>query len=190
MRAIREQLEQRALVNPESLFEELARLDPMAASKMEVTNLRRVIRALEVTLGAHRPFSSFGGDLRKYDSSATIQIGLRVPSDELDRRIETRFREWLDNGLLDEVQQLADRPDGLSRTAQQAAGYRELFQYVRGECSLEVATENAIVATRRLARRQRRWFTRDPRIEWFDTAELAEARLRGVLSQSSSFVGN
>ena len=153
------------------LHRRLSDSDPVAAGRMEPTNRRRVLRALEVTLGAGRPFSSFGPGLDRYPETSFTMVGLRVPRGLLDRRIAERFARMMEAGFLDEVEGLLARPDGFSHTAAQALGYRELAAHLRGECELDEAVEDAVAATRRLARRQERWFRRDPRITWFDVAD-------------------
>jgi tRNA dimethylallyltransferase len=185
---IREVLEARVRHDLAALYDELAALDPLAASRMEPTNARRVVRALEVTLGAGRPFSSYGGGLRTYGGVRVVQVGLRADFSVLDERIESRFRAWLDEGLLDEVAALAASPNGISRTARQAVGYRELLRHVEQGVALEECVNEAITQSRRLARRQRSWFARDPRIEWFDDAREAGVRLLGVLGSPDGFV--
>ena len=184
---VRRELEARWAAG-EALHEELVREDPLAASRMEPTNERRVVRALEVTIGSGRPFSSFGPGLAQYGRIRIVQVGLRVPMEELDRRIEARFRRWMDEGLLDEVRRLAKRPAGLSRTARQAVGYRELLAHVEDGVDLEQCVRDAITHSRRLARRQRSWFERDPRVEWFDSPDAAGERLERVLNGPDGFV--
>ena len=171
-----------------ALYEELGQLDPLGASRMESTNARRVVRALEVCLGSGRPFSSFGAGLRSYGPVRVVQVGLRRDFETLDVQIEERFRSWIDQGLVDEVATLAALPGGLSRTARQAVGYRELLRYVEEDAPLEQCISDAIVQSRRLARRQRSWFQRDPRIEWFDEASAAGLRIREVLNSPDGFV--
>jgi tRNA dimethylallyltransferase len=152
----------------EALHRRLAQLDPVAAARMEPTNRRRVVRALEVTLGSGRPFSSFGPGLDAYPPIDYRLVGLRWPRDALDRRIDQRYRDQLDAGFVDEVRSLAARPGGVSSTAAQALGYKELLAHVRGSSSLDDALDLARRRTRQFARRQERWFRRDPRIEWLD----------------------
>lgn len=171
-----------------ALFEELQALDPLAASRMEPTNARRIVRALEVTLGGGRPFSTYGQGLRTYGPVRVVQVGLRTDFEQLDARITVRFHRWLDEGLLEEVTKLVDAPGGLSRTARQAVGYRELLRHVEEGMALEQCVDDAITQSRRLARRQRSWFQRDPRIEWFDEPEAARARLVEVLGSPDGFV--
>ncbi|MDW3219090.1 MAG: tRNA (adenosine(37)-N6)-dimethylallyltransferase MiaA [Acidimicrobiales bacterium] len=150
----------------ERLHARLAELDPVAAARMEPTNRRRVLRALEVTVGSGRPFSSFGPGMEEYGPSPFVQVALRWPREVLDRRIADRYERQLDEGFLDEVRRLAAL--GPSRTAAQALGYRELLRHVAGEVSRDEAVREAVLRTRRFARRQERWFRRDPRITWVD----------------------
>jgi tRNA dimethylallyltransferase len=149
-----------------ALHRRLVAIDPVAAGRMEPTNRRRVVRALEVTVGAGRPFSSFGPGLETYPPTDDHLVGLRVSRPVLDRRIEERYQAQLAAGLLDEVARLAAQP--LSATAAQALGYKELLDHLHGRCSLEEALDLAVRRTRRFARRQERWFRRDPRIRWLD----------------------
>jgi tRNA dimethylallyltransferase len=179
---VRALLEARVHDELPALYAELEVLDPLAASRMEPTNARRVVRALEVTLGAGRPFSSYGEGLVTYGPARVVQVALQTDFEQLDLRIATRFRTWMDQGLLDEVTALASAPGGLSRTARQAVGYRELLRHVEEGADLETCVEDAIIQSRRLARRQRSWFLRDPRIEWFDDPVRARARLLDVLN--------
>lgn len=150
------------------LYGRIQQLDPLAASRMEPTNRRRVVRALEVTLGSGRPFSSFGPGLNTYPPVPIRQVGLRWSREALARRIEQRYAAQMQAGFLDEVASLAARPQPLSRTARQALGYKELLAHLEGRCSLDGALAEAIARTRRFATRQERWFRRDPRIQWVD----------------------
>ena len=147
-----------------SLHARLMELDPVAAARMTTSNRRRIERALEVTVGSGRPFSSYGPGLDAYPPSPIAQVGLDVPVAELDRRIDARVAAMLDGGLLTEARALEGR--SLSRTAERALGYAELLEHLRGERSLEDAVAETVRRTRRLARRQLRWFRRDPRIRW------------------------
>ena len=171
-----------------ALHRRLAALDPVAAARMEPTNRRRVVRALEVTLGSGRPFSSFGPGLATYPPSPFTQLGLRVPLPVLDQRIAARFAAMVDRGLLAEVRALAAGPVPPSATAGQALGYRELLAHVAGRCSLGEAVEEAVRRTRQFARRQVRWFRRDPRISWSDVddAENLVARAGDLLGDWSA----
>ena len=151
-----------------NLYSQLCDRDPKAAKRMEPGNRRRIVRALEVTLGSGKRFSSYGEGLDTYGKTAFKQIGLSLPRPLLDERIEQRFARQLELGLAEEAKQLHDRPEGLSRTAQQALAYKELFAHFRGETTLDEAIDLAKARTRRFSRRQQRWFRRDPRIHWID----------------------
>jgi len=165
------------------LHRRLAELDPDAARRMEPTNRRRILRALEVTLGAGRPFSFFGPGLGVYPPTPFAQVGIRMPRDILDRRIGERYRRQMESGFLDEVAALGKRSEPLSSTAAQALGYRQFLAYLRGDCDLEEAVDAAVAATRRFARRQDRWFRRDPRIDWIDIQDNPLEALPEVLDR-------
>ena len=152
----------------ESLHRRLVLLDPVGAAKMLPGNRRRIVRALEVTLGSGRPFSSFGPGVDHYPPTRFRQIGLEIDRTLLDARIDARYDRQLAEGFLAEVRALQTL--GLSRTAAQALGYRELLAHLHGQATIDEALDLARRRTRRLARRQQRWFRRDPRIEWFDAA--------------------
>ncbi|NNE96498.1 MAG: tRNA (adenosine(37)-N6)-dimethylallyltransferase MiaA [Acidimicrobiales bacterium] len=147
------------------LHSRLAELDPLAATRMEPGNRRRVLRALEVTLGSGRPFSSFGPGVDAYPPTRFVQLGLEIDRSSLDARINARFDQQMERGFLDEVALL---PRPLSRTASQALGYRELLRHLDDGAPLAEQVEEAKKRTRRFARRQQRWFRRDPRIRWLD----------------------
>ena len=154
----------------ECLWHHLHSLDPVAATKMLPTNRRRIVRALEVTLGSNRPFSDYGPGVDAYPPSTFRQVGLRLARDELDRRIDARYDQQMAAGFLVEVERLSQRP--LSRTAAQALGYKELRAHLDGSLTLDRALAVARQRTKRFARRQERWFRRDPRITWFDALQV------------------
>lgn len=153
-------------LGPEALHQRLCHLDPTAGSKMEPSNSRRIIRALEVCEGSGRPFSSFGPGVDTYPASEVQQVALRWPRDVLARRIEERVRVMIERGLQAEVENLLTQ--GLSPTALQALGYKEMVEHIEGRMSLEEVIATIVVKTRQFAVRQERWFRRDPRINWFD----------------------
>jgi tRNA dimethylallyltransferase len=168
----------------------LTDLDPVAAARMEPTNRRRVIRALEVTMGSGRPFSSFGPGLEAYPETRFALVGLPVAAD-IDRRIEERFAAQMEAGFLDEVRGLAARSGGLSRTARQALGYRELLSHVEEGVPLEAARSEAVRRTRVFARRQWAWFRRDPRIVWVGEQDDQVARVTAAFAgEGPHRVGN
>ncbi len=162
-----------------SLYARLSRLDPAAAQRIEPGNRRRIVRALEVIEGAGRPFSSFGPGVDHYPTSDVVQIGVRRPREVTAERIADRVDAMLEAGWLDEVAALA--PRGLSRTASQALGYRELLDHLGGRLTLAEAIDQTVRATRRFATRQERWFRRDPRVRWVDVEDDPVAELVPVV---------
>ena len=161
-----------------TLWSRLRSLDPVAAGRIEPGNRRRVVRALEVCLGSGRPFSAFGPGVGSYPPTDAVILGLRWPRPRLAARIERRVATMVAAGLVDEVSRLARR--GLSRTARQALGYKELLDHLDGRMSLDDAIAAVVVRTRQFAVRQERWFRRDPRVRWYDidrdpVAEVAPA---------------
>ena len=184
---VREELEAAAAVpaGAASLHRRLATLDPVAASRMEPSNARRVVRALEVTLGSGRPFSSYGPGLGAYPPTRFRLAGVWLPRPVVAERVAERYRRQLAAGFLDEVRTLAARPAGLSRTAGQALGYRELLAHLAVEVPLDEALETARRRTVAFARRQRVWFRRDPRVTWFGATRNPAAVLPALLGNWS-----
>jgi tRNA dimethylallyltransferase len=168
----REQLRAEAeVLGPDRLHRRLAELDPTAATRIEPTNVRRTVRALEVAAVTGRPFSSYAALWERYPDERVRAAGVDVPRDVLARRIEARVRAMVDTGLLDEVRALLDRGLFGWLTASRAIGYAEFARCLRGEVTLAEATAETVRRTRELARRQMVWFRRDPRIRWFPAGE-------------------
>jgi tRNA dimethylallyltransferase len=177
-------------------YERLAAADPLAVTRIEPGNARRIVRALEVLETTGRPFSSFGAGLEEYGAPAIDVglVGIWLPRAELGRRIAARFTAMRAGGLEAEVRALAlrrgdsseDSPErsvGLSRTAAQAIGYKEILAHLDGEIpSIADAFDLAVRRTRQFARRQRVWFRRDPRIRWVGTARNPQALAAVVLA--------
>jgi tRNA dimethylallyltransferase len=168
-------LELEAEPDTAELFRRLEQADPPAARKMEPTNRRRVVRALEVTLGSGQPFSSFGPGVDNYPPTDVVQIGLRWPRALLSARLTARVHEMIGANLVAEVEGLSRA--GLSRTAAQALGYKEILEMLAGRIGEDEAIDLIITRTRQFAVRQERWFRRDPRVRWIDIEQdpVAEA---------------
>lgn len=177
-----------ANLDTRDLFQRLEELDPVASSRMEPTNRRRIVRALEVTLGSGRRFSDWGPGMNAYPPIATRQIACDRPRPVLDERIAARYRAQIEAGFVEEVRGLLDRPGAMSRTARQALGYKELIAHIEAGRPLVMQLDIANQRTRRFARRQQRWFRRDPRVEWHDLeatdSETLAADLANFLASS------
>jgi tRNA dimethylallyltransferase len=154
-----------AVVGPAELHRRLAVADPPAAAAILPSNGRRIVRALEVVAITGEPFSAFlpthGPAWRD-----SLIVGLDRDTATLDERIGLRVRHMFDTGLVDEVRTLLDRGLTDGRTASTAVGYRQVADALAGRCTVDEAATATAAATRRLVRRQRSWFRRDPRIEW------------------------
>ena len=153
-------------------YGELEQLDPIAAARIEPSNARRIIRALEVIQLTGERFSSFGAGVAAFGATAfpVLLTGLWLPRAVLARRIAARVQAMRRSGLVDEVATLLEGP-GLSRTARQAIGYREVLEHLGGTRDVDDAFAITGRRTRAFARRQRMWFRRDPRITWLGAPE-------------------
>ncbi|MEY3575614.1 MAG: tRNA delta(2)-isopentenylpyrophosphate transferase [Actinomycetota bacterium] len=161
--AVRDELQREP--DTDALFARLESLDPLAATRIERSNRRRIERALEVCIGSGKPFSSFGPGTAAYPLSSVRQVGIAWARATLSARVEARVHRMMADGLLDEVKHLAATTT-MSREARQALGYSELLQHLDGRLSLDEAVAQIVLHTRQFAVRQERWFRRDPRIEW------------------------
>lgn len=157
-----------AALHTAELLARLSEVDPHTAATCEPNNARRMIRALEVTLGTGRPFSSYGPGMEQYAPSDDLMIGLEVPRDVMLPLLSARVHKMLDDGFLAEVESLKAEDPPIGVTARQALGYRELLRHLSGEWTYDHAVDETILRTRQFAVRQHRWFRRDPRIRWVD----------------------
>ena len=165
--AFRQELEARAAREGwQALQTELARVDPASAARIDPHNVRRVIRALEVHRATGVPFSAW--QQRRPPPFRTVFVGLDLPRPLLYARIDARVDEQVAAGLIDEVRALLDRGYDSSLPAMAGFGYREIGQFLRGECDRATAVERYKQATRHYARRQLTWFRPDSRITWLD----------------------
>ncbi len=176
--SIRLKLEEYERVNgKEALHTLLCEKDPEAAEKIHPNNVRRVIRALEVCYVTGKTFTQVGMEARREPVYNAKIFGIDTERTVLYERINSRVEVMLEQGLLDEARGFFE--SGLSRTttAMQAIGYKELFDYFEGRCSLEAAVEKIKMESRRYAKRQLTWFRRNERIDWVrldDTGKILD----------------
>ena len=150
----------------QALLEELKRIDPACAVKLHPNNAKRVVRALEIYYNTGMTMSE---QVRRSRQEAPeyqpFLLGIRFENRQaLYDRINQRVDIMLKNGLVEEAQK--SFISGLCQTAVQAIGHKELFPYFRGEATLEACVETLKRETRRYAKRQMTWFSRDSRIRW------------------------
>jgi tRNA dimethylallyltransferase len=173
---------------PDDLRAELIDADPAAGDLVDLDNPRRVIRAVEILrlVGAtptQRAGTSAAVAVRNYQARhPVVAVGID-PLDRLALRIEVRLDSMLDRGLLEEVTALGGR---LGRTAAQAVGYKELIPVVEGRQTVGAARSAALAATLGLARRQRTFFRRDPRIVWLDDQFGVDSAVESIVDMASA----
>ncbi|MEP7358527.1 MAG: tRNA (adenosine(37)-N6)-dimethylallyltransferase MiaA [Anaerolineales bacterium] len=178
---LRAELEQQlALEGVAALAARLRQVDPASALTVDLRNPRRVIRALEVALSTGESFVA----LRRKETPpyAISRLGLTLPRPALYARIDARLDAMLAAGLVDEVRGLAARGYGWELPAMSALGYRQIGQYLRGECPLDEAVALIRRATRQFVRRQANWFKpADPAIRWFESTGAAPNAMAAYL---------
>jgi tRNA dimethylallyltransferase len=176
---LRERLEAEERAHrPGHLHQRLAELDPVAATRIHPANLRRVIRALEVTMTTGKPISA---QQRQGHPVPAIMVGVSMERGELCRRIDTRVEGQLAAGLVEETRRLLARGVPPEAPSMQALGYKEVAGWLRGAFTEQEAVRLLKRNVRRYAKRQLTWFRRDSRIRWVDATGLdEEARLARV----------
>lgn len=158
----------------------LAGNDPVAAASIDPANLRYTLRALEILLLTGRRASDRTAPRDRWAERFSVaMVGLAPERGDLHAKIAARVRRMMDEGWYGEVRRLLDR--GISRESHafQAIGYREVADWVEGRVDRPATEEKIVVATRRFARRQRSWFSRDRRIQWMKPEEALAAVLQG-----------
>jgi tRNA dimethylallyltransferase len=147
------------------LQNQLKELDAVAYDTIAIDNPHRVIRALEICMGTGKPYSSF---LKKKNINRpfkTITIGLTAPRETIYNRINQRVDIMMQQGLLDEAKNLFQYKE---LNALNTVGYKELFDYLEGEWTLDFAISEIKKNSRRFAKRQLTWFKKDENTLWFD----------------------
>ncbi|MDD5952815.1 MAG: tRNA (adenosine(37)-N6)-dimethylallyltransferase MiaA [Oscillospiraceae bacterium] len=187
--ALRESLRKKAETEgPSALLEELRSVDPESAERIEMRNVPRVIRAIELYRTTGKTMTEHLRDSRKTPSPyVSCMLGLNYRQRQtLYDRINRRVDDMMEKGLLDEAKNIFQQPGG--QTALQAIGYKELKPYLDGEISLSEAVEKMKQGTRRYAKRQLTWFRREEDIHWLypddyiDEASLVDAA-KSVVTQ-------
>jgi tRNA dimethylallyltransferase len=149
----------------ETLQEKLKELDPETYYSIAIDNPHRIMRALEICIGAETPYSTFKNKPKTPRNFTSIKIGLNAEREVIYNRINERVDNMLANGLLEEAEKLYPNKD---LNALQTVGYRELFSFFDGEFTQEFAISEIKKNTRRFAKRQGTWFKKDEETLWFD----------------------
>ena len=151
-----------------ALFNELVRLDPVYSRQVDPKNPARLVRALEVCLTTGLPYSQFRSNRPASRDFRILKIGLTLPRPELNTRIDLRTDAMIAAGLIEEARALYPMR---KLNALNTVGYRELFDSFEGLCSQAEAIEKIKVNTRRYAKRQMTWFSKDKEYRWFSPNE-------------------
>lgn len=169
---LREMLQQQLKTEGiESLRHQLKILDPEYYNQVDLMNPQRVLKAVEVCLQTGKTYTSFLTRPKKERPFTAIRIGLNRPREELYERINLRVDRMIEQGLVDEVKGLSPFRN---YNALNTVGYKEIFQYLDGEISLEQAIDLIKRNTRRYAKRQLTWWSRDKEIAWFNPDNQSE----------------
>lgn len=169
----------------ESLQRELQARDPEYYTIVDRNNPHRLIRALEVSITANQPYSSFLNQHRPKRPFHTLYVGLTAPRAVIYERINTRVDRMLAAGLLEEAKTLYPYR---KLNALQTVGYRELFAYLDGQITLEVAISEIKKNTRRFAKRQLTWLRKHPNILWIDYETPTAAVIKKITAQCKSIL--
>jgi tRNA dimethylallyltransferase len=179
----RREMEKRAAeIGGHNLYEELVGIDPVAAHRIDPRNVRRVIRALEISHSNSLPVSELRD--KQAPSYESLIIGLTTDRSELYRRIDTRVEAMIERGLIDEVKKLVEMGYDSAPPVVSGIGYRQITMYLRGELSLDETLQQIKTGTHRLARHQYSWFRlKDERIHWFDVRGEVEPEIRNLVAK-------
>ncbi len=171
---LREKLYKRAQQEGnEALLEELRAVDPDSAARLHVNDLKRIVRALELYHSGTTMTAQIEGSHRVEPPYEPILIGITCADRQrLYERINRRVDLMVEAGLVEEARAAFEQ--GLSQTAAQAIGHKELYPYFLGEKPLDECLETLKMQTRRYAKRQLSWFRRDERINWIYTDEVTD----------------
>ncbi|HRZ42705.1 MAG TPA: tRNA (adenosine(37)-N6)-dimethylallyltransferase MiaA [Bacteroidales bacterium] len=160
-RNLRQKYEERGIV---WLQEEVARLDPDYFGRVDRMNPSRLLRALEVFETCGQPFSTLRISKEVQRPFSIIKVGLTLPREVLNQRIDMRVERMIGDGLVEEYRTLFPFRE---LNALNTVGYKEIFTFLDDRCTLEQAVEKIKTNTRRYAKRQMTWFKRDQGIRWF-----------------------
>jgi tRNA dimethylallyltransferase len=154
-------------------------VDPEAAARIHVNDPQRIQRALEVHRLTGKTITSLQQKRVSVFADVDVTEFAVAPLErrDLHTRIEMRFAAMLAAGLLEEVRKLFERRDlSAEHPSMRAVGYRQLWRHLAGVCVLDEAIEQAIAATRQLAKRQLTWLRRRERAQWIDSMHPEVAR--------------
>lgn len=171
---IRSRLEKEYEIDKEKLFRSLQKIDPDYSNKVHINNKKRLIRALEVFETTGKPMSE------NFDASSKNSryannfyfVYLKMHNDLLHPRILKRIQYMIDNGMIDEVEEIIRRKINISHI--DYIGFKEISSFLNKEISINEAIENIFVRTRQYAKRQKKWFNVNVYDISFDLNEISK----------------
>jgi tRNA dimethylallyltransferase len=162
------------------LYEELKKVNPSAAGKIDQNNVRRIIRAIEISQAKADPAQVLWK--KEPPDCSILIIGLNMKRTLLYKRIDDRVDDMIKRGLVDEVRGLLDMGYSLDLPSLSGIGYRQIGKMLQGEWTLDFAIERIKYETHRFARKQYNWFrTNDARIHWFDVCDNIRDSVNGLV---------
>jgi tRNA dimethylallyltransferase len=177
--ALRAELEEELIeLGSREMHNRLAALDPIAASRIDSANGRRIVRAIEIVTLTGEPFAAALPEVPE-EWQSSVQIGLLAERSVLVPRLHKRAERMWQQGLLAEVEALIPMGVRDGKTSSRAIGYAQALAQIEGELSQAEAIEQTALLTSRYARRQMSWFRRDSRVNWldFDREDLVDAAI-------------
>lgn len=185
---VRQQLEQEAeKLGWAELHRQLAEVDPVSAARIHPNDPQRINRALEVYRITGQSLTELTAQKGEPFAYPVHQFAI-APQDRavLHQRIALRYQQMLGSGFEDEVRVLKQRPDlHLDLPSMRCVGYRQMWQYLDGECSYDEMVQRGIAATRQLAKRQLTWLRSWQQLTWLSSDVATEENLQAVLSSLS-----
>ncbi|MEM8999957.1 MAG: tRNA (adenosine(37)-N6)-dimethylallyltransferase MiaA [Bacteroidota bacterium] len=163
-----------------SLQAKLKQLDPYHYAIVDLENPHRLIRALEVSIGSGKPYSTFLNKKKGKRPFNNIFVGLYADREVIYNRINTRVDHMMENGLLEEAMVLFENRN---LNALQTVGYKELFEYLDGQCTIDVAISEIKKNTRRFAKRQVTWYRKNKQVIWIGFDDVFEHSIAKITHQ-------
>ena len=176
----RKELEKKVSVEGiDGIYEELKSVDPEAANIIDKNNVRRVIRALEIYKVTGKTKTELDKESIKETKFDFLMYGIKTDREELYNRINKRIDYMMEQGLVSEVEEL-NKKYKMSKTALQGLGYKEVIEYINGNCNYDEMIEKIKMETRRYAKRQITWFKRDERITWVPKEKMVDVIMQQI----------
>ena len=185
--AVRKRCEERYNQSPDETWSFLNSVDSITAERLHIHDKKRIVRALEVYVCSGRTLSEFGSDyanLRETSPRYPSRLfGLSLERETLYRRIDERVEQMITAGLVQEAMRIYEHIKDRSLPAMQSIGYKQLFWYFDGLCTLNEAIANIKKATRHFAKRQMTWLRRKSNITWFELGNMDKDTIAKEISQ-------